>query len=136
MPRRGHPDAAEILALRNSTNSDTYDALSPDELAVFHSSLFYSLGGYPDYSSATIIDDAATGESSILVPEVPKLSPEDKAKYRPIYNDLVNQDKVARDRELNTPATSSQKVEKRSLQCIKKIGQQVCTFLSIISAIN
>ncbi|EGG12442.1 uncharacterized protein MELLADRAFT_89002 [Melampsora larici-populina 98AG31] len=118
-----HPDASNLLTARNQANSKTYQALDDDEYRVFTAPVFYALGGYPDYSAVTITDDVF-GDSSILVPEVPKLSPEDEARYRPIYKDLVDLKKVAKDQELNTPAASSQKEERRSLQCFKKTAQQ------------
>ncbi|EGG12331.1 uncharacterized protein MELLADRAFT_89151 [Melampsora larici-populina 98AG31] len=129
MPQRGDPNAAAVLAFRNKSNSDSYQALDDDKYAVFTSCVFYALGGYPDYSSITINEDINVfGDSSILVPEVPKLSPEDENLYRPIYERLVDEKKVKKDRELNTPGTSVQNEEKRSLQCMKKIAQQVCLF--------
>ncbi|KAH9809375.1 hypothetical protein DFH28DRAFT_1188896 [Melampsora americana] len=124
MPPRGHPDAANMLTVRNQENSRTYQALSDDEYNVFTAPVFYALGGYPDYSAVTITEDVF-GDSSILIPEVPKLSPEDEAQYRPIYEKLVDLKKVAKDREINTPAASSQKEERRSLQCFKKTAQQL-----------
>ncbi|EGG01466.1 uncharacterized protein MELLADRAFT_92157 [Melampsora larici-populina 98AG31] len=103
MPQRGDPFAAKILSRRNTANSDAYQALDDDKYAVFTSNVFYALGGYPDYSAVTITEDSNVfGDSTILVPE-----------------------KVARDRELNTPAASAHKEEKRSLQCMKKIAQQL-----------
>ncbi|KAH9810726.1 hypothetical protein DFH28DRAFT_902395 [Melampsora americana] len=104
MPQRGDPNAAAVLASRKSSNSDAYQALDDDEYAVFTSRVFYALGGYPDYSAITINEDSNVfGDSSVLVPEK----------------------KVERDRKLNTPATSGKNEEKRSLQCMKKIAQQL-----------
>ncbi|KAH9818793.1 hypothetical protein DFH28DRAFT_888051 [Melampsora americana] len=126
MPVRGDPNASEILTYRNQSNAKTYQGLDDDEYDVFTSKVFYALGGYPDYSAISVTEDSNVfGDSSTLVPEVPKLSPEDELRYRPIYERLVDQKKVARDRELNTPASSASKEEKRSLQCIKKIAHQL-----------
>ncbi|KAH9820211.1 hypothetical protein DFH28DRAFT_1122041 [Melampsora americana] len=126
MPVRGAPDAGEQLIRRNKVNSTTYQALEDDEFMVFTSKIFYALGGYPDYSSVTVTEDPNVfGDSSILVPEVPKLSTEDENRYRPIYEKLVDLKKVDRDRKLNTAAASNAKEEKRSLQSIKKIAQQL-----------
>lgn len=86
MPARGDPDAAHLLTVRNQANAKTYKALDADEHAVFTSKVFYALGGYPDYSAVTVLDDNVYGDASILVPEVPKLSAEDEELYRPIYN--------------------------------------------------
>ncbi|EGG10270.1 uncharacterized protein MELLADRAFT_94567 [Melampsora larici-populina 98AG31] len=126
MPARGDPAASDILTMRNQANSKTYRALKKDEVAVFTAEVFYALGGYPDYSAISISDDADVfGDSSALVPEVPKLSPADENRYRPLYEKLVDQDKVARDRELHTPGSSACKEEKRSLQSFKKIALQL-----------
>ncbi|EGG06880.1 uncharacterized protein MELLADRAFT_86318 [Melampsora larici-populina 98AG31] len=125
MPPRGSPNSSELLTIRNQANSKAYQALKDEELDVFTAEIFFSLGGYPDYSSIVIPEDNVHGDSEILVPEVPKLAPEEEELYRPIYNRLVDQDKVTRDRELNTPSNSSRKEEKRSLQCIKKIAQHL-----------
>ncbi|KAH9817082.1 hypothetical protein DFH28DRAFT_1081355 [Melampsora americana] len=59
-----------------------------------------------NYLAVTITNDVF-GDSSILILEK-----------------LVDLKKVARDRELNTPAASSQREERQSLQCLKKIAQQ------------
>ncbi|KAH9808750.1 hypothetical protein DFH28DRAFT_1087283 [Melampsora americana] len=104
MPVCGDPHASEILTHQNQSNSKTYQDLDDDEYDVFTSKVFYALGGYPDYSAITVTEDSNVfGDSSTLVPEK----------------------KVARDRELNTPASSAGKEEKRSLQCIKKIAHQL-----------
>ncbi|KAH9809790.1 hypothetical protein DFH28DRAFT_904006 [Melampsora americana] len=126
MPMRGSDDAGEQLALRNQTNSRTYQALQDDEYMVFTAPIFYALGGYPDYSSIIVPEDPNDiGDASILIPEVPKLSTKDEKRYRPIYERLVDLKKVARDRKLNTPAASDAREEKRSLQAIKKTAQQL-----------
>lgn len=133
MPTRGHPNASAILAARNKANKRAYNALTDDQLAVFESPMFFALGGYPDYSAISFSDDDS-GDPSVLIPEVPKLSEADELLYRPIYNKLVNTKKVARDRELNTAAASAAKEEKRSLLSFKKIAQQVCIFLYLFSS--
>ncbi|KAH9815149.1 hypothetical protein DFH28DRAFT_928257 [Melampsora americana] len=126
MPVRGATDAGAQLARRNKVNSTTYRALEDDQYMVFTARIFYALGGYPDYSAITIDEDPNVfGDCSTLVPEVPKLNPKEEAQYRPIYEKLVDMKKVARDRELNTPAGSDRKEEKRSFQCMKKIAQQL-----------
>ncbi|KAH9817962.1 hypothetical protein DFH28DRAFT_888758 [Melampsora americana] len=125
MPHRGAPDASEKLALRNSANSNAYNALTADELAVFTSPYFYALGGYPDYSAVSVMQDIISGNTLTIVPKVPKLSNEDEEKFRPIYNKLVDMNKVEKDRALNTPSTSPGKEEKCSLQCIRKISLKV-----------
>ncbi|KAH9811862.1 hypothetical protein DFH28DRAFT_1130564 [Melampsora americana] len=126
MPARGDPAASDLLSVQNQTNSKTYRGLKDDELAVFTAEVFYALGGYPDYSSISITDEVDVfGDSSTLVPEVPKLSPADENRYRPLYEKLVDLKKVAKDRELNTPGSSACKEEKRSLQCFKKIALQL-----------
>ncbi|EGG03890.1 uncharacterized protein MELLADRAFT_89796 [Melampsora larici-populina 98AG31] len=125
MPTQGDPNALAVLAARNRANKGTYDALSPDQLAVFKSPTFFALGGYPDYSAIAFPEDGSDNDSLVLVPEVPKLSEEDELHYRPIYKKLVNTKKVARDRELLTPASSAAKEEKRSLTSFKKIAQQL-----------
>ncbi|EGG10387.1 uncharacterized protein MELLADRAFT_94388 [Melampsora larici-populina 98AG31] len=124
MPTQGHPDSAAILANRNKANHVAYNALTVDQLTVFKSPVFFALGGYPDYSAISFSDNAS-GDTSVLIPEVPKLSEEDELRYRPIYDKLVNTKKVAKDRELNTPAACASKEEKRSLLSFKKIAQQL-----------
>ncbi|EGF98297.1 uncharacterized protein MELLADRAFT_96035 [Melampsora larici-populina 98AG31] len=124
MPTRGHPNSSAILAARNKANRRAYNALTDNQLAVFESPMFFALGGYPDYSAISFSDDNS-GDPSVLIPEVPKLSEADETLYRPIYNKLVNTKKVARDRELNTAAASAAKEEKRSLLSFKKIAQQL-----------
>ncbi|KAH9820990.1 hypothetical protein DFH28DRAFT_1079133 [Melampsora americana] len=126
MPVRGAPDAGEQLARRNKANSTTCQSLEDNEYMVFTAKIFYALGGYPDYSSITVTEDPNVfGDSLTLVPEVPKLSIEDENRYRPIYEKIVDLKKVERDQRLNTPAASDAKEERRSLQSIKKIAQQL-----------
>ncbi|EGG04892.1 uncharacterized protein MELLADRAFT_88472 [Melampsora larici-populina 98AG31] len=126
MPPRGDPNASDQLTSRNQVNSRTYQALDDDQYDVFTSRVFYALGGYPDYSAITITeDDGVFGDVSTLVPEIPKLSEEEELRYRPLYDKLVDKDKVEKDRKLNTPAASACKEEKRSLQSIKKIAIQL-----------
>ncbi|EGF97301.1 uncharacterized protein MELLADRAFT_86089 [Melampsora larici-populina 98AG31] len=133
MPLRGDPNSSDILTCRNQANSITYQALTDDEYAVFTSKVFYALGGYPDYGAITITEDSnAFGDSSILIPEVPKLKEEEELLYRPIYEKLVDSKKVERDRKLNTPSASSQKQEKQSLQCMKKIAQELARYHHLV----
>ncbi|EGG07527.1 uncharacterized protein MELLADRAFT_85651 [Melampsora larici-populina 98AG31] len=133
MPVRRDPDSSDILTRRNQANSIAYQALTDDEYAVFTSNVFYALGGYPDYSAINIIEDSNVfGDSSILIPEIPKLKEEDELLYRPIYEKLVDLKKVERDRKLNTPSASSQKQEKRSLQCMKKIAQELARYHHLV----
>ncbi|EGG08357.1 uncharacterized protein MELLADRAFT_84946 [Melampsora larici-populina 98AG31] len=89
--------------------------------------------GYPDYSSITITDNSNMfGDSSILVPEVPKLKEEEELLYCPIYEKLVDTKKVERDRKLNTPLASCQKQEKQSLQCMEKIAQELAQYHHLV----
>ncbi|EGF99345.1 uncharacterized protein MELLADRAFT_94695 [Melampsora larici-populina 98AG31] len=103
IPTRGHPDSAAILANHNKANHVAYNTLTVNQLTVFKSPVFFALGGYPNYSAISFSDNAS-GDTSVLIPEVPKLSEEDELRYQLIYDKLVNTKKVAKDCELNTPA--------------------------------
>lgn len=124
VPVRGDADPGQVLTDRNKANAKVYDSLEPDEHDIFTSPIFYALGGYPDYGALSVEDNKTCGDFDVLIPEVPKLSDEDEARYRPIYERLVDPAKVAKDRE-RTMAPSASKMEKRSLQAFKSRIQQV-----------
>lgn len=118
-----------MLTERNQANSQAYERLTDDEHQVFTSRVFFALGGYPDYSAISVEENQGCGDFEVLIPEVPKLSPEDEARYRPLYERLVDPLKVAKDRERNKPP-SADEMEQRSFQAFKKRVQQVCTCVS------
>ncbi|EGG07824.1 uncharacterized protein MELLADRAFT_85402 [Melampsora larici-populina 98AG31] len=124
MPLRGAPDAGPVLAMRNQANRKAYDKLNDDEYAIFTSRIFHALGGYPDYSAINVEDHETAGDCEVLIPEVPALSPEEEALYRPIYDKLVDSAKVAKDRE-RFKADSPEKKERLSLRAFKKRVQQL-----------
>ncbi|EGF98389.1 uncharacterized protein MELLADRAFT_95730 [Melampsora larici-populina 98AG31] len=118
MPPRGDPNAKELLSARNKANKRAYDFLTEVEVQVFTPRVFYALGGYPDYSAISVEDHKTSGDFEVLIPEVPKLSDEEEALYRPLYNKLVNADKVNKDREATKPPSPA-RMEQRSLQAFK-----------------
>ncbi|EGG01683.1 uncharacterized protein MELLADRAFT_91952 [Melampsora larici-populina 98AG31] len=124
MPPRGDPNASAILSARNKANRVTYNRLKDDEHAVFTSRIFHALGGYPDYSAIVVEDVETVGDCEVLIPEVPKLSPEEDALYRPLYEKLVDPAKVAKDRK-RFEVPSAEKKEKLSLRTFKKRLQQL-----------
>lgn len=124
MPVRGDADPGQVLTDRNKANEKVYNSLEPDEHDIFTSPIFYALGGYPDYAAISVQDNQTCGDFDVLIPEVPKLSDEDEARYRPIYERLVDPAKVAKDRE-RTKVPSASKMEKRSLQAFKSRVEQV-----------
>ncbi|EGG05397.1 uncharacterized protein MELLADRAFT_88094 [Melampsora larici-populina 98AG31] len=124
MPARNDPNASEILSRRNSANRRAYEALTDDENLVFSSRIFFALGGYPDYSAIRVADHQTSGDFEVLIPEVPKLTEEEEQRFRPLYDDLVDTTKVAKDREHNK-APSAGQMEQRSLQAFKKRAHQL-----------
>ncbi|EGG10937.1 uncharacterized protein MELLADRAFT_92329 [Melampsora larici-populina 98AG31] len=124
MPLRGAPDAGSVLTTRNQANRKEYDNLTDDEYAIFTSRIFHALGGYPDYSAISVEDHETAGDCEVLIPEVPTLSPEEEALYRPIYNKLVDSAKVAKDRA-RFKSPSPEKKERLSLRAFKKRVQQL-----------
>lgn len=127
MPARGDPNAGEILTRRNQANAAAYNKLSEEEYSIYTAPIFYALGGYPNYSAVNVTDLANINLDKVFVPEIPKLSDVQDARYRPIYLKLVDLAKVAKDKEFNMPAESATAIEKRSMQCFKKIVTQVCS---------
>ncbi|KAH9822661.1 hypothetical protein DFH28DRAFT_1049940 [Melampsora americana] len=124
MPTQGDPNASAILTARNQANKEAYDRLSEDELMLFTPRVFFALGGYPDYSQISVDDYQDCSDSEVLIPEVPKLTEDEEALYRPLYQKIINLEKVSQDREKNKTHSTSH-MEQRSLQAFKKRAQQL-----------
>lgn len=124
MPMRGEVEAGEILTSRNHSNRDVYRDLTPDQKACLEAPLFYALAGYPDYSAVAIEDYKDDSNPHVLVPQVPPLSDEQEAFYRPIWDAMVDPAKVAKKRAENL-TTSAEMMEKRSKKAFQKNTMQV-----------
>lgn len=103
---------------------DTGEPLDEDERTIFRSPYFEALAGIPSYdtSDSAGVDDMV----EVLEPKVHVLTPEEEALYRPIYDRLVNKEKVAAEfgthgRLASTPAQITS-----SLAEFHKINQKVC----------
>ncbi|EGG13215.1 uncharacterized protein MELLADRAFT_86738 [Melampsora larici-populina 98AG31] len=130
MPDRNDKDG---WVSRNQQNADKWHALSKDEQEIFKDPYFFALANLPDYSTASIGDDEGTGannnengvdinqlDGTTPAPTVHKLSDEDKAKYQPLFEKLVNIDKLHLCHGKPEPSATVSTLQKRSLVAVCK----------------
>ncbi|EGG03946.1 uncharacterized protein MELLADRAFT_89771 [Melampsora larici-populina 98AG31] len=132
LPERDNKD--EWVA-RNQKMADEWAQLSKDEQNIFRDPYFFALAGIPDYSThvidteETVEDDPANGvnvqqfDASTTPATVHQLSESDKEKYQPIFNKLVNVDKVHMCHGKPEPLPSIATLQKRSLLAVRKAHQ-------------
>ncbi|KAH9820117.1 hypothetical protein DFH28DRAFT_924624 [Melampsora americana] len=104
MPDRIDKDA---WVKQNQEMAEIWHDLNEDQQTVFKDPYFFSLANLPDYSitslpeNSDVIDDenengfdTSNFDTASIAPKVHQLSDNDKAKYKPIFNELVNVEKV------------------------------------------
>ncbi|KAH9822319.1 hypothetical protein DFH28DRAFT_882150 [Melampsora americana] len=98
-----HRDDKAGWAIRNKQLRDLWDDMSIDEKTVFKSPYFFALAKLPDLSNPSLVaeledDDQDSNEEDVLAQvsstPVHQLSEEDKLRYRPLFNRLVDIEKV------------------------------------------
>ncbi|KAH9819433.1 hypothetical protein DFH28DRAFT_1145117 [Melampsora americana] len=133
LPERDNKDA---WVDRNQKMADLWNDLSKEEKDVFRDPYFFALAGLPDYSSSDNIDpndnveeDTANGvnvqqfDAPALPPAIHQLSDSDKQKYQPLFDRLVNVEKVHLCHGKPEPSPSIATQQKRSLLAVKKAHQ-------------
>ncbi|EGG01336.1 uncharacterized protein MELLADRAFT_92582 [Melampsora larici-populina 98AG31] len=130
MPERNDKDA---WVARNQEMAEKWHDLSQDEQDVFKDPYFFALANLPDYSTAVVGNDQG-GEgdndkngintnqfdSTTPAPKVHQLSEEEKAKYQPLFEKLVNVEKLHLSHGKPEKSTSVATLQKRSLVAVRK----------------
>lgn len=122
---------------RNKEKSDRWKLLSDDQREIFKDPLFFALANLPDYSTsdldnvASVVnedeenDGVITTQSDIVIPapKVHKLSDSDKLKYQPLFDSLVDIDKLHLSHGKPESTASVASLQKRSLLAVRKAHQ-------------
>ncbi|KAH9814914.1 hypothetical protein DFH28DRAFT_894025 [Melampsora americana] len=122
---------------RNKEKSDRWKLLSDDQREIFKDPLFFALANLPDYSTsdldnvASVLqedeenDGVITTHSDIVIPapKVHKLSDSDKLKYQPLFDSLVDIDKLHLSHGKPESTASVASLQKRSLLAVRKAHQ-------------
>ncbi|KAH9822463.1 hypothetical protein DFH28DRAFT_1119444 [Melampsora americana] len=117
MPNKGQSNPS--LGTRNAIVGASWTTLNADEKAIFEAPLFFALAGLPDYSSFATEEINATTSKG---PVVEKLNDREEAQYRPIFERLVDMERVnARQGEPFDEADHRRK----SLLALKKVHHTV-----------
>lgn len=138
VPVKGQDEARLLIAERNVKNGQAWSALSDNERDVFTPDIFYALSGVPnpllslesDQDDPSVHEDR-DGDSFIPIPQAQKLTLEEDQLYRPLYEALVDLQKVST--ELGKPETgeSVAKLQRKSATAIEKYAHQVRIFFSL-----
>ncbi|EGG10755.1 uncharacterized protein MELLADRAFT_60252 [Melampsora larici-populina 98AG31] len=123
MPHPDDDDITEKLGSYNRATGDNWSELNADQKAIFEHSMLLALAGVPDLAADHVEDDdddQAQGDTEVLVPEVTQRTEEEEARYRPIYDELVNHDKVVARFGVSIPGMTDATFTRRSLRCIQK----------------
>ncbi|EGG10987.1 uncharacterized protein MELLADRAFT_92404 [Melampsora larici-populina 98AG31] len=129
MPNRGQEDGGDMLSQRNRINTDRWKALSLDQKAIFSPSLFYTLAGAPNPYAASDNEDAddedERGDIIVSVPKVRRLTPEEEALYRPIYEEMVDDDRVSANISKPKLGPSDALLQRKSLTAFQKFAHEL-----------
>ncbi|EGG04912.1 uncharacterized protein MELLADRAFT_88330 [Melampsora larici-populina 98AG31] len=133
LPDRDNKDA---WTKRNQEMADIWHSLNKDQQAIFKDPYFFALANLPDYSNASlgeddkhINDENDENENGVNLnhfdtvtpsPTIHKLSDEDKAKYKPLFKDLVNVEKVHSCHGKPDPSPSIATLQKQSMIAVRK----------------
>lgn len=134
---------------RNQDMANKWHNMSDDKRKVFTDPFFFALAGLPDYSKAMeeathsdANDEEIDGvnvqycDESTKAPQVHQLSDEDKQRYQPLFDKLVNIDKLHLCHGKPEPTASVATLQKRSLLAVQKAHLDVrFSLLAFISNI-
>ncbi|KAH9823895.1 hypothetical protein DFH28DRAFT_1161830 [Melampsora americana] len=124
MPARGKKDG--ILSDRNRRNGQGWTSLENTQKKVFSPKVLFALAGLPiprEYLISNKTDHGPEEEGSKSTNQIPKLSLEDEALYRPIYETMVDERKVLR--QLTAKGPSSTKPQKQGAKFLKGIASDL-----------
>lgn len=124
MPHPDNPDISPKLASYNQAIGDAWSGLNADQRAIFEHSLLLALAGVPDLAADHVEseeeDQDERGDCEVPVPEVTQLTEDEETRYRPIYEALVDHEKVVAKFGSVDSGISDAKFTRRSLRCIQK----------------
>lgn len=127
----------EAWVKRNQEMAEIWHDLGKDQQTIFKDPYFFSLANLPDYSTTSLPEhtnandenesgvDTSNFDTPTVAPTVHQLSDEDKAKYQPIFDTLVNVDKVHLCHGKPEPSPSVSTLQKKSLIAIRKAHHEV-----------
>lgn len=110
-------DSGNVMTLRNAEAARIWGNYNAKERRVFHKDYFFALAGVPDLDSPDDSDSPAT---------IPLLTKEEEETYRPLYEKLVDHEKVMREQGVQH---LEKNLNKKSLQCVRKVGKMVSALL-------
>ncbi|EGG03048.1 uncharacterized protein MELLADRAFT_109639 [Melampsora larici-populina 98AG31] len=130
MPGKGQEDGGVQLGERNRINSDRWKALDDDHKAIFSPSLFYALAGAPNPfapSESKDLDDEDedVGDIFVPLPKVRRLTVEEEAKYRPIYEKMVDDERVSANISKPKAGPSDGLLQRKSLRAFQKHAHEL-----------
>ncbi|KAH9808791.1 hypothetical protein DFH28DRAFT_993654 [Melampsora americana] len=138
-------DDKEEWVSRNQRMAVNWNGLTKDEKDVFCDPYFFALAGLPDYNTIkTELDENDSNmdndavnvqhfDSSTVAPTVHKLSEEEKQKYQPLFERLVNVEKVHLSHGKPEPTPSIASLQKQSLLAVRKAHQDIAYYLTASS---
>ncbi|EGG13014.1 uncharacterized protein MELLADRAFT_87071 [Melampsora larici-populina 98AG31] len=137
VPKPGDKDG---WTARNQQVAKIWKTLSKDQKAVFQDPYFFALAGLPDLSAVPFKGDGEVVESEdgevdtslqhlddlTVAPAVYKLTSEDRLKYQPIFDELVDADKLHLCHGKPASSDSVATLQKKSLVELRKSSSCFC----------
>lgn len=135
----------EAWAARNQQLSELWNALTPDEKDIFRDPFFFACAGLPNLAltQPELEDDNDDNEedpfgfqhleANITAPKVHVLSEAEKAKYQPLFDRLVDVEKLHLSHGQPDQTQSIGTLQKKSLAELRKAHHDVGISLSYIS---
>ncbi|EGG09071.1 uncharacterized protein MELLADRAFT_96323 [Melampsora larici-populina 98AG31] len=106
-------NSGNIMALRNAEATRIWGNYNAKERRVFHKDYFFALAGVPDLDNPEDNDSPAT---------IPLLTNEEEEIYRPLYEKLVDHEKVMQEQGVQH---LEKNLNKKSLKCVRKVGKML-----------
>lgn len=117
------------LSTRNVNNGHAWTALSNNGQMVFSTRLFHALAGVPNLEDYDTDDEpsSSVGDGKVGQTNVTVLTDDEEARYRPLYEELVDEERVAFTFARTRNGETLAKHQRKSLRCVRKLAHQVCS---------
>lgn len=127
-----HQDDKEGWVTRNKKLSDMWSLMSKDQKRVFQDPFFFALANIPDLANEGVPDGANDNTEEdlfgeVAAPQVYQLSEEEEVMYRPIFNELVDVEKLHVNHGQPQPSESSAQQQRKSLAAFRRAHHDVST---------